>query len=34
MKRDAAASDVKGESTRKEQLCEADFYLGMFNLEK
>jgi lipoprotein NlpI len=29
-----AASNAKDDSTRQEQLCEADFYLGMFNLER
>src|SRR5262245_40252808 len=29
-----AATEAKDERTRREQLCEADFYLGMFHLEK
>jgi tetratricopeptide (TPR) repeat protein len=29
-----AASNARDDGTRQEQLCEADFYLGIFNLEK
>jgi lipoprotein NlpI len=29
-----AADDAKESGTRQEQICEADFYIGMFNLEK